>query len=186
MPLDEPPDLIFRHMSRAGFPAIRQTLLDVYVDVYQDALSEPFTSLAEFNRRLGGYATAPGWECVLGIQGDETVGYAFGYTLQPKAGWWRGLLTEVPDGDLVETGKRTFALNEIMVRAPWRGTSVAQGIHDELMAGRREERATLLVEQTHPKVRKRYEQWGYTWLGAIRPEVPYAPVLDAMILPLRA
>ena len=85
---------------------------------------------------------------------------------------------------LAETGSRTFALNEIMVRAPWRGTTIARRIHDAPIHTRPEQRSTLLVEQSLPKGRRRYEEWGYTWLGDLRPDVPYAPVLDAMILPL--
>ena len=84
------------------------------------------------------------------------MGYAFGHPLAPDSGWWRGLLTAVASDELEETGHRTFALNEIMVRTPWRGSSVARSIHDELVRARPEERATLLVEQTHPKVRRRY------------------------------
>lgn len=179
--IENPDGLCLRRLGSKDLPAVRATLLEVYAEVYRDVLDEPFTSLAEFDRRLSGYAAAPGWECVLGTEGDQAVGYAFGYTLQPGAGWWRGLLTPVPPGDLEETGHRTFALNEIMVREPWRGTTIGRRIHDHLVSGRSEQRVTLLVEQTHPKVRRRYEEWGYTWLGSIRPDVPYAPVLDAML-----
>jgi hypothetical protein len=72
-----------------------------------------------------------------------------------------------------------------MVREPWRGTTVVRRIHDHLVSGRGERRVTLLVEKTHPKVRRRYEGWGYTWLGSIGPDVPCAPILDSMLLGLR-
>jgi hypothetical protein len=176
----------FRHVHAPDFPAVRQTLLDVYAEVYRDVLSEPFTSLDEFEWRLDGYVEAPAWEGVLGFDDGEPAGYAFGYSLQPNASWWRGLLTPVAPADIEETGTRTFALNEIMVRDPWRGTAAARRIHDELMAGRTEQRATLLVEQGHPKVRRRYEEWGYRWLAALRPDVPHAPTLDSMIMMLRS
>lgn len=39
-----------------------------------------------------------------------------------------------------ETGSRTLALFEIMIRTPWRGTGVARKIHEELLAYRTEER----------------------------------------------
>ncbi|MCF6525249.1 acetyltransferase [Streptomyces sp. JJ36] len=54
-------------------------------------------------------------------------------------------------------------------------------LHDALLAGRGEERVTLLVEQAHSRVRARYEEWGYRRLGDL---VPFedAPVYDVMLL----
>lgn len=178
--------LSYQHLSGPELSSVEPILLDVYAEIYTAVLTEPFSSDAAFYRRLCGYASRPGWDCVLASQEGQPVGYAFGHPLAPDAGWWRGLLTTVPSDDLQETGHRTFALNEIMVRAPWRGSNVARSIHDELLRARPEERATLLVAQTHPKVRHRYEQWGYTWLAAIRPDVPHAPVFDALVLPLHS
>lgn len=85
---------------------------------------------------------------------------------------------------MTETGSRTFALSELMVVEHVRGTGAAQQIHDELLRPRHEERATLLVERAHPRVRARYEEWGYQWLGEVMP-FPNAPLYDAMVLPLR-
>lgn len=179
-------ELRFRRLSRPEFSSVASILLDVYVEIYAAVLTEPFSSEAEFYRRLCGYASRPGWKCVLASQNGQPVGYAFGYPLAPDSGWWSGLLTTVPADDLRETGHRTFALSEIMVRAPWRGSTIARSIHDELIRPRPEERVTLLVEQSHPRVRHRYEQWGYRWLATIRPDVPHALVFDAMVLPLRS
>ncbi len=176
--------LRLQHLSGSDLASVESTLLDVYAEIYAAVLTGPFSSEGAFYRRLCGYASRPGWECVLARQDGQPVGYAFGHPLAPDSGWWRGLLTAVASDELEETGHRTFALNEIMVRTPWRGSSVARSIHDELVRARPEERATLLVEQTHPKVRRRYEQWGYTWLAAIRPDLPHAPVFDALVLPL--
>jgi len=172
--------------TQKDIDGIRQTLLAVYAETYRDRLDEPFFTLTEFDERLSRYVAAPQWECVVGFDGEDPVGYAFGYTLQPGARWWDGLLGDVDPSLLAETGHRTFALNELMVRQPWRGTGVARRIHDELASHRGEERVTLLVEATHPKVRRTYESWGYSFLAQIRPALPDAPVLDAMILPLRA
>ncbi|MGW2202140.1 hypothetical protein [Streptomyces sp. NPDC001774] len=72
-----------------------------------------------------------------------------------------------------------------MVRLPWRGTGVAKVLHDALLADRPEERATLLVEQTHPRVRALYESWGWRKLGDVRPSMQGAPLFDAMLLPLQ-
>jgi hypothetical protein len=69
-------------------------------------------------------------------------------------------------------------------REPWRKTGIARTIHDELLNHRGEERAALLVERAHPRVRALYEHWGYQWFGEILP-FPDAPLYDAMIKPLR-
>lgn len=181
---ERPEPLTLTYVDAESGPAVRQVLVDVYAEVYTEALDQPFFSVAEFDDRLGGYMAAPGWGCVLARVGAEPSGYAFGYALRPNARWWQGLRTPVDPAAVEETGKRTFALNEIMVRGPWRGTGAARRIHDALMARREEERATLLVEQSHPRVRARYEQWGYRFLGVLRPDLPDAPVFDALVLPL--
>jgi GNAT superfamily N-acetyltransferase len=77
-----------------------------------------------------------------------------------------------------------LALFEIMVRDPWRGTGLAHRIHEELLAGRDEERATLLVEPEHPNVKALYEEWGYQHIGDQQP-FPDAPLYATMVRQLR-
>ncbi|MEU9624993.1 acetyltransferase [Streptomyces sp. NPDC087228] len=69
-----------------------------------------------------------------------------------------------------------------MVRAPWRKTGTARRLHDALLAARPEERATLLVDQDHPKVHTLYQSWGWQTLGDLRPSIPDAPLFCAMLL----
>ncbi|ARZ67960.1 hypothetical protein SMD11_2309 [Streptomyces albireticuli] len=95
------------------------------------------------------------------------------------------MLNPLPEEDRAEDGARTLALFELMVRHPWRGTGVAQRIHEELLTGRPEERVTLLVEPTHVKVKALYERWGYEDIGDQRP-FPDAPVYATMLRTLRA
>ncbi|WP_406288690.1 GNAT family N-acetyltransferase [Embleya sp. NBC_00896] len=161
---------------------IRTILLDVYAEVYAADLTKPFHSVDTFAHRLDAYAAAPGFACVLGWDEGVPVGYAFGYTLQAGARWWIGLTDPVPAAEIEETGRRTFALNELMVRAPWRGTTTARTIHDALVASRGEERVTLLVDPTHPKVLALYERWGYRVLSDLRPAWVDAPVFTVLLL----
>ncbi|MFF3275943.1 acetyltransferase [Streptomyces chrestomyceticus] len=72
-----------------------------------------------------------------------------------------------------------------MVRVPWRKTGVSKALHDALLEDRSEERATLLVDQSHPKVHALYESWGWHTLGDLRPRIENAPLFHAMLLPLR-
>jgi len=169
----------------AGLGDIRPQLLDVYAEVYADRLGEEFHSVARFDERLGWNTEVPGFAAVVGYLDDSPVGYAYGCTLQPGTRWWNGLRTPVAEEATEETGTRTFALSELMVVEQVRGTGAAKLIHDDLLRGRPEERATLLVERDHPKVRALYEAWGYEWFGEVLPFAD-APLYDAMMLRLSA
>lgn len=176
--------LTTNHYGHEQYDGIRGTLVDVYAEVYaKEIAADPFFSADRFAERLTGHASNPGWWCVAGSVHDDTVGYAYGAPVR-RGGWWNGLRTPVDPGLIEEDGVRTFGLYEIMVRAPWRGTGIARAIHDDLMSERPEERASLLVEREHPRVRARYEEWGYRWFGEMLP-APDAPLYDVMVLDLR-
>ncbi|MCX4671568.1 N-acetyltransferase [Streptomyces sp. NBC_01381] len=167
----------------AGLGEIRPELLDVYAEIYADRLGEEFHTVERFDERLGWNTEVPGFAAVVGYLDETPVGYAYGCTLQAGTRWWNGLRTTVPDGATVEDGARTFALSELMIVDKVRGTGAAKAIHDELLRGRPEERATLLVEREHPKVRGLYEGWGYEWFAEVLPFAD-SPLYDAMNLRL--
>lgn len=169
--------------SAADLAEVRDQLLALYARIYADRLGEEFHSVERFAERLGWNAEIPGFSVAVGFEDDHAVGYAYGCTLQPDTRWWNGLRTPVPEGATGETGQRTFALSELMVVEEARGTGAARSIHDELLRGRPEQRVTLLVERSHPKVRELYEEWGYRWFGEVIP-FPDAPIYDAMLLDL--
>jgi ribosomal protein S18 acetylase RimI-like enzyme len=110
----------------------------------------------------------------------ELVGYALGYPLPADSGWWRGLRSDVDPAKLQEDGKRTFALTEIMVREGWRRRGYARALHDVLLAGRQEERATLLVLPDNMPARSAYLAWGWYKLGELQP-FDDAPVYGATV-----
>jgi GNAT superfamily N-acetyltransferase len=166
--------------GHAQFRDVRPTLVSLYADVYADQLADPFFSVERFEQRLEGYSSRPGWEAVVGYDGGEAAGYAFASTLPEGSAWWTEMLRPLPEEEAKEDGSRTLALFELMVRAPWRGTGLARRIHEELLAGRPEDRVTLLVEATHPKVKALYEQWGYQNVGDQRP-FPDAPLYATMV-----
>ncbi|MFJ2752805.1 GNAT family N-acetyltransferase [Streptomyces sp. NPDC087297] len=179
------PGIDVRHFTHLQAAELRPLLLDVYAEVYADeAKSDPFASVERFGAGLDGWSRREGWTCVIGYDGDQAVGYAYGAPLPARAPWWGGLLSTVPEDVVAETGTRTYALSELMVRVPWRKTGTARQLHDALLAGRLEERATLLVDQSHPKVHALYASWGWTTLGDLRPRIPDAPLFHAMLLDL--
>ncbi|WP_143663956.1 GNAT family N-acetyltransferase [Streptomyces sp. rh34] len=159
-----------RHYTGAQAPELRPLLLGVYTEVYATAArTDPFASPDRFAEGLDHWTVRPGWSCVVGYDNDQPVGYAYGAPLPPRSRWWGGLLNMVPADATAETGTRTYALSELMVREPWGKTGTARQLHNTLLASRNEERATLLVDQNHPEVHALYQSWGWTTLGDYAP-----------------
>lgn len=168
----------------AQLDTLRPVLLGVYQDVYADRLSDPFFSAPRYWERLQAYAAREGFAIVTAALGAENVGYALGYPLPPGSRWWQGLTTDVNQDELIENGSRTFALTEIMIRAPWRRRGYARALHDHLLAARTEKRATLLVHPTNAAAQAAYASWGWRKLGVLKPFAD-SPTYDAMLLPLK-
>jgi len=91
----------------------------------------------------------------------------------------------LPADCTTEDGRRTFAVFEVMVREPWRGTEGAARSHELLLRDRPEQRATLLVDASPTTVRRRYEHWG-AGPSAISSRSRMPPVYAIMIRNLQA
>ena len=178
------PKLTVERAHTEGLHSQREELLAVYEEIYADHLDDPFFSVARYWERLRAYASREGFGLTLGHLNSELIGYALGYPLPATSGWWTGLRQNVGADLLRETGHRTFAVNEIMVRAAWRRRGYARALHDALLRDRPEERATLLVEPDNTPARSAYLSWGWRKLGDLQP-FPDAPVYEAMLLDLR-
>jgi ribosomal protein S18 acetylase RimI-like enzyme len=174
------PKLTIEHHDSTGLNGEREALLEVYAEVYADRLDDPFFSLQRYWGRVESYASRPGFALAVGKIDDSMIGYALGYTLPDGSGWWRGLRSSAAPDDLRETGTRTFALTEIMVRDRWRRRGYARQLHDALLEDRPEDRATLLVLPDNVPARAAYESWGWLKLGELQP-FDDAPTYDAMI-----
>jgi hypothetical protein len=89
-----------------------------------------------------------------------------------------------------EDGRRTLALNEILVRQQWRGAhgkGAAHALHEELLSERQEQRVTLLVNplRSDGRLKAVYEAWGYKQVGSQQPFAD-SPVFASMMRdPLR-
>jgi GNAT superfamily N-acetyltransferase len=176
-----PPDTDLRHATL--LEDVWSVLIEVYAEVRADRLHEPHYSVERYGERLSRHGSEPGWEAVIGFDGNEPVGYAYVNTLTPDDRWWRRMTTPLPDGC---TDRPTVALKEIMVRDRWRGTGVARRIHDEVLSGRDEEQVSLLVNPLagEGKVKALYESWGYHEISAQQPAAD-GPVLSAMLRAIR-
>ncbi|REE97322.1 GNAT family N-acetyltransferase [Thermomonospora umbrina] len=179
-----PPSLTFtRHDPRSTEEILDSVIVPLYEATHADVIDDPFYSAERFAERARGYLKAPGFEIVVAYREGAPVGQAFGYALPATSRWWEGLTTPVPDGFTTETGARTFAFNELMVLPEWQGKGVAHALHDELLGGRREERATLLVREDNTSAQTAYARWGWEKVGKLRP-YPDAPHYDALVFPL--
>ena len=181
-------ELAFRRYDSAGARAIRDTVAQIHRGAYVARIEsgDPFYTVDAFMGRFDTYTSRDGFDLVTAWLDDEPVGQAWGWPLDQArgAGWWRGLINEPEPGFTAEDGKRTFALSEIMVCEPYTGQHIAHALHDALLNGRSEARATLLVNPANEKAYGVYLRWGWRKVAQLRPHWPGAPLFDVLILPL--
>jgi GNAT superfamily N-acetyltransferase len=164
-----------RRFGHKDLPRIRQTLLDVHADAYADQMDEFNQRFPWFVDHWGGH---PGFACVIGYDGDEPVGFAYGAPATPGREWWRGHLLQVP------ADESTFSFSELMVRPRWRKTGVSARLHEALIRDRPEAMSVLLVDPDHPRVAALYETWAYRRIGNRQP-FPDSPNFVVMLRDLR-
>jgi GNAT superfamily N-acetyltransferase len=132
----------------------------------------------------------PGFALAEARHGGYLVGYASGMPLRPSTSWWRGLTTPLPADVTTEHPGRTFALTELLVRASWRRQGIGRELHDLLLGGRGEERATALVPPGAGAAQRAFAAWGWQKAARARGDGPGAPadlgapVLDVMLIGL--
>jgi ribosomal protein S18 acetylase RimI-like enzyme len=137
-----------------------------------------------FITRFDTDTTRDGFDLVLAYDGDEPVGQAWGWALTSGTTWWTGLETDLESEFTNEDGKRTFVLAEVMVRQAWTGRGIAHALHDQLLSGRDEKRATLLVRPENTAAYRAYLKWGWRKVAQLRPGLSGAPLMDVLVRPL--
>lgn len=173
-------DLVVEHHDAANMRRRKDGLLAIYQEVYAERLSDPFFHPDRFWQRLEGYASRDGFRLVTGQVGDEMVGFTLGETLPEGSGWWQGFQGDIDPDVLRETGTRTFAINELMVRPSWRRRGYAKILSTALLAGRTEKRATLLVREENTAAYTAYLSWGFRVIGQVQP-FHDSPTYEAMV-----
>lgn len=126
----------------------------------------------------------PGFTLVDARHGDYLVGYASGMPLRPATSWWRGLTVPLPDEVTSEHSGRTFAVTELLVRASWRRQGIGRDLHELLLGGRAEERATLTVPPEATAAQAAFRSWGWRKIARARGDEPGGPVLDMLVISL--
>ena len=119
-------------------------------------------------------------------RGDYLVGFAAGIPLRPSTSRRKDLTAPLPAEITTEHPDRTFALTELLVRASWRRQGIAGSLHDLILDGRPEERATLTVPPGAAAAQKAFRKWGWSRVARTRGPDPRSPVLDVLIITLPA
>ncbi|MFE5737298.1 GNAT family N-acetyltransferase [Streptomyces celluloflavus] len=157
--------------------AIRDRLLEVHADAYAAQMDEPFSQ--RFPWFVNHWGGNPEFACVIGYNGSEPVGFAYGAPATDGREWWRDHILPAP------SDTSTFAVSELMVRVKWRKQGLSQRLHEALLDTRDEALAALLVDITHPKVQSLYESWKYRKVGERQP-FPDSPRFAVMVRKLKA
>ena len=126
----------------------------------------------------------PGFALVEARHGGYLGGYASGMPLRPSTSWWRYLTTPLPPEVTAEHSGRTFALTELLVRASWRRQGIARELHDIILAGRTQERATVTIAPGADAAQSAFRAWGWRKLARTRGDGPAGPVLDVLVMDL--
>ena len=103
--------------------------------------------------------------------------------LRASTSWWRGLTTPLPDEVTAEHPGRTFALTDLLVRASWRRQGIGRELHELILAGRPEERATLVVLPGASAAQQAFRAWGWCKVARTRDELT-GSVADVLVIAL--
>lgn len=175
------PGITFQRFDGRQAAAHEDELQAVHREVYGKA-----DHGASFAGRLRVWRRQHGFVLAEARHGDYLVGFAAGMPLRPSTSWWKDLTTPLPAEITTEHPGRTFALTELLVRAPWRRQGIAGSLHDLILDGRPEERATLAIPPGGTAAQKAFRKWGWSRVARARGPQDGPPVLDVLIIALPA
>jgi GNAT superfamily N-acetyltransferase len=172
-------DISFQLLDGAQAAAHTEELQALHAEVYGPP-DEAFARQFRVRRRQPGFVLAEA------RHGGYLVGYAFGMPLRPSTSWWRQLTTPLPDEITTEHPGRTFALADLAVRASWRRQGIGRDLHDLILRGRPEERATAVVGPAAAPAQHAFRNWGWRKVARTRDAAAGEPVADVLITTLRS
>ncbi|WP_217164647.1 GNAT family N-acetyltransferase [Streptomyces sp. AC512_CC834] len=162
--------------------------LDSFIPAYGEIYVEPPyregpRDVAEFIEHYAVQVRRPGMRLVLAHDGDEVVGFAYGYYLAADTRWWQNIQgVALPEAVTWEDGRRTLVVIELAVRKAWRRRGIAAALHTRLLDDAHAQRVTLTVrpEPEAAAAQEAYAAWGYRKIGVSRPWDD-APLYDCMV-----
>jgi len=182
----ERPEIEYQKHDGADASPLVDELTPVFAEVYAEP---PYymgqDEVALFRERFDRQRQQEGFSLVTARADGALVGFVLGVPLQPTSTWWSRLLTPLPPEVTEEWPSRTFAVIELVVCAPWRQRGIARTLHDTLLQGRPEERATLTARPEATAAQAAYAAWGWRRVGQKRNPLPGDPIYDILVKPLR-
>jgi ribosomal protein S18 acetylase RimI-like enzyme len=171
----------------AGGPNLAAAHLDTICNVYDDVFSRPpfFWRDDEsvlHRQRLDQLLTDATFGITVALAHEDLVGFAYGFMLPATTRRWSSLTSTLPDATTREWPGRTFMLFDFAVLTAARGRGVGKTLHDELLASRAEQRATLTVQPTATDTKAIYQHWGWRQVGQMEGgPTAAAPMFDVYL-----
>ena len=183
--MDTPPnELTIQRHDGQGLREQKDEVLAVYREAYAERLGDQFFYPIRFWERIERGSSRDGFRLVTGRVTEELVGFTLGSVLPANSGWWKGFKGDVAPDVLRETGTRTFAINELMVRPAWRRRGYATALSKALLEDLPVERVTLLVRAENTAAYTAYISWGFQVIGQMQP-FDDSPVYESMVREMR-
>ncbi len=181
------PGLAFRLLDGGQAAGHADDYAGLHAEVYADPPYRRADDAEVYPGRFRVQRRQPGFVLAEARHGGYLVGYAAGTPLRPSTSWWRELTTALPAEVTEEHPGRTFALADLLVRASWRRQGIGAELHDLILGGRPEERATLTVLPAAAPAQNAFRSWGWRRIARARAEAdPGAPVADVLVIALPA
>ncbi len=178
------PEITFDKLDGRQALAQAEQLRALHAEVYADLAPEAGDDGSRIAGRFGVQCRQPGFALVQARSGGYLIGYAAGMPLRPSTSWWRNLTTPLPDQVTDEHAGRTFAVVELLVRASWRRQGIGRSLHDLLLAGRDEERATVVVPSGAAAAQSAFRSWGWRRIARTRDPGSASATSDVLITTL--
>lgn len=176
---------------RSVAPENAEIELSVLEKLYAEVYAEPPylegpADVAAFAKSWPYYVSQHGFSLAIAEVGETPVGFAFGFQLPVDTNWWspERFLDPIDEADSHESEGRTFVIIELAVRLAYRRQGIGGSLHDAVLAGRPEERATLTVRPEVGDVVAMYESWSYRTIGRLRPSADQPIYLSMVRQPL--
>jgi ribosomal protein S18 acetylase RimI-like enzyme len=177
-------DTEFELLDGRGAVAHAGELHALHAEVYGAPPYRQPVDADEFARRFRVQCRQPGFVLAEARSGGYLVGYAAGMPLRSATSWWQALTTPLPDEVVTEYPGRTFSLIDLLVRAAWRRQGIGRTLHDLLLRGRREERATLVVWPEATAAQRAFQSWGWHKVARTRDPGTESAVADVLLTEL--